>query len=83
MEEVIYKDYETFNVLGEEVILITDKTDYGDNSVVLIKDNSYYLGDEAATLENVLYAWQELNGRDLTVDEIDQITKDNPNSGLI
>lgn len=74
---IMYKDYVTFTVMGQEINLITDETDYGRNTVAEIGDVYHQLGDEFPGIAAAVFAWQEVNGRLLTDNELDQVMKDN------
>jgi hypothetical protein len=77
---IVYKDYVTFQVMGQEINLISDETDYGRNTVAEMSDRYHYLGDEIPNIAAAIFAWQETNGRDLTEEELRQAMIDN---GLI
>lgn len=74
---IVYKDYTTFTVLGEEIGLISSETAYGRSTVAEIDDQFYYLDGELPTVASAIMAWQELNNRDLTNEEIIQVMEDN------
>lgn len=69
---IVYKNYISFVVLGQEVNLISDDTDYGRNTIAEILDNYYYLGDEYPNIATAIITWQEINNRELTIDEMQQ-----------
>lgn len=73
----VYTDYQVFKILGEEVNIISDETAYGRNTVVEMKKVFHYMGDEFPGVAAAIYAWQEVNGRDLTNEELHQILEDN------
>lgn len=73
---IVYKDYVSFNILGQEINLISDETDYGRNTVAEINNSYHYLGDELPSIVGAVVAWQEVNGRDLTDEEMNQVMKD-------
>ena len=72
-----YKDYVVFKVLGEEINLISSETAYGRSTVAEINDQFYYLDDELPAIASAIFAWQEVNNRELTVEELHQIMEDN------
>lgn len=74
---IVYKDYVTFVILGEEINLISDETDYGRNTVAEIDGGFHYLGDEPANVASAVFAWQEVYGRDLSPEELRQVMVDN------
>jgi hypothetical protein len=74
---IVYKDYVTFIILGEEINLISDETDYGRNTVAEINGGFHYLGDEPTNVASAVFAWQEVYGRDLSPEELRQVMVDN------
>lgn len=72
-----YKDCVTFTVLGTKIVLISDETSHGRNTVAEINNQLYYLGDELPNIYSAVITWQEVNKRDLTQQELDQIMDDN------
>jgi hypothetical protein len=73
----VYKDYISFDIMGDKVSIISDETSHGRNTVAEIDGNYHYLGDEFHGIAAAIFAWQEVNGTDLTVDELHQIMLDN------
>jgi CO dehydrogenase/acetyl-CoA synthase alpha subunit len=73
----MYKDYVVFNVLGQEIALISDETSYGRNTVAEINGHYHYLDNELTTVSSAVFAWQEVNKRDLTSEELHQVLVDN------
>lgn len=67
----------TFKVLGEELTVISDETAYGRNTVVEIKNRFHYMADEPPNVATAIFAWQEVNGRELTSEELRQVMEDN------
>lgn len=74
---LVYKDHITFTIMEKEINLISDETVYGRNTVAEIDDQYYYLNDEFPSIATAIFAWQEVNGRDLTSDELHQVMIDN------
>ena len=75
---IVYKDYHsTFIILGQEINLISDETDYGRNTVAEISDIYHHLGNEYPSIASAILAWQEVNGRELTSEELHQTLVDN------
>lgn len=74
---LVYKDYQSFDILGEEVIIISDETCYGRNTVAEIKDQYHFLGNEYPTISSAIFAWQEFYNLDLNDEELRQIMEDN------
>ncbi len=73
----VYKDLVSFVVLGDTISLISDETSHGRNTVAEINDHYHYLGDEFPSIATAIFAWQEVNGRDLTNEELRQVMVDN------
>jgi hypothetical protein len=71
------KSYMKFKVMGEDLAIISDETAYGKNTVVEIKNRYYYMGDEPSNVATAIFAWQEVNGRELTSEELRQVMVDN------
>lgn len=74
---IVYKNYQVVNILGEEVNVISDETAYGRSTIVEIGKNFHYMGEEFPGVAAAIYAWQEVNDRDLTNEELQQIMEDN------
>jgi len=74
---LVYKDYLVFKILGEEINIISDETSYGRSTVVEINKVYHHMGNEFPGVAAAIYAWQEVNGRDLTNEELHQILEDN------
>lgn len=73
----MYKNYLSFIVMGDQINIISDETSYGRNTVAEINGDYHYRGDELPGIASALHAWQEVNGRDLTNEELHQIMLDN------
>lgn len=74
---IVYNNYQVFRILDEEVNIISDDTAYGRNTVVEINKVFHYMGDEFPGVAAAIYAWQEVNGRDLSNEELHRILEDN------
>ena len=74
---IVYKDYLTFDVMGKTINLISNETAYGRNTVVEIDSHYYYMDNEPSNVATAIFAWQEVNGRDLTGEELRQVMIDN------
>lgn len=74
---IMYQDYITFTVMGEEIHLISEELDYGRNTVAEIDERFHHMGNEYPTISAAIFAWQEVNGRDLTNEELKQVMRDN------
>ncbi|CAB4196799.1 hypothetical protein UFOVP1290_319 [uncultured Caudovirales phage] len=74
---ILYKDYVSFVVLGQEINLISNETEYGRSTVAEIASSFHYLGNEAPDINLAIWAWEEMHCRLLTNDELDQTLIDN------
>lgn len=75
--EILYKDYMTFNILGEELNIISDETDYGLNTVGELSGTYYYLGNQPPILASAIIVWEILHDKLLSDEELTQIIKEN------
>lgn len=73
----MYKDDAVFNIFGQEIVLISDETCYGRNTVAEINKQLHYLGDELPSIATAIFIWQELNNKELNSDELHQVMIDN------
>ncbi len=74
---LVRKDYVTFTVMGQEINLISDTTAHGLSTVAEIDNHFYHLGNELPVISSAIFAWQEVNDRDLTNEELRQVMVDN------
>lgn len=74
---LVYKDCNTFKVLGKEINLYSEDMEYGRNTVAEMDDFFHYLGNETPNVAAAIFAWQEVYGRDLTNEELRQVLIDN------
>ncbi len=74
---IVYKDYVVFTILGEEIILYSDETSYGRNTIAEINGNLHYMDSESPTVSTAIYAWQEFYNKDLTNEELHQVMIEN------
>jgi hypothetical protein len=74
---LVYKDYLTFTLMGKEINLIYSETAYGLSTVVEIDNHYHYMDNEPPNVATAIFAWQEVNGRDLTNEELRQVMVDN------
>ncbi len=74
---LVYKNCVAFVVMGDLINLISDETSYGRNTVAELNDRYHYLGNEFPSVAAAILAWQEINGRDLTNEELHQVMVDN------
>lgn len=80
--DILYKDYVTYNILGDELNLFSYETEYGRSTVAELGDRYYYLGDEPANLESALFIWQDMQGKILSLEEFEEVTNNNPEINL-
>jgi hypothetical protein len=71
------KNYLEYNILNNEVFIVSDETDYGRNTIAILPTQYYYLGDEAPNLFTAIFAYQESANYELTQDELTQVMTDN------
>lgn len=74
---IVYKDYIVFNVMGQEINLISDEIYCGRNTVIEVNDQYHYVGSEPPTIATAIFAWQRLNNQKLTTEELKQVMLDN------
>lgn len=74
---LVRKDYVTFKVMDKEINLYSEDMKYGLSTVAEIDDHFYYLGDELPVIASAILAWQKVNDRDLTNEELRQVMIDN------
>jgi len=72
-----YKDCVVFTIMGKEINLISSETAYGRSTVAEINGQYHYLDQELPTIASAIFAWQEINNRDLTNEELHQVMVDN------
>lgn len=75
--EVVHKDYVSFTIMGEEIPIFSSETAYGLSTVAEINGQFYYLDSELSAITAAVFAWQEVNNKDLTADEIHQVMVEN------
>ena len=74
---IVRRDCVTFKVLGKEVHLYSEVLQQGRNTVAEIGLRLHYMGIETPSIATAIYAWQEVNGRDLTTEEFRQVLLEN------
>jgi len=74
---LVYKDYVTFTMMGKELNVISNETSYGRSTVVEIEGRYQYMDSEPPNVATAIFAWQEVNGRDLTSEELRQVMVEN------
>ena len=74
---LLYRDCTTFKVMDKEIHLYSEDLGYSLNTVAEMGDIIHYLGNETPNIAAAIFAWQEVNGRDLTAEEFRQVLIDN------
>lgn len=74
---IVRRDCVSFMVLGKEVHLYSEELPQGRNTVAEVGLRFHYMGSEIPNVATAIYAWQEVNGRDLTTEEFRQVMLDN------
>jgi hypothetical protein len=75
--EIVFKDYKTFNILNCYINIVSEELNNFTNTLAEIDGQVYYLGEESYTISSAIFAWQEVNKRELTTEELVQVLKDN------
>jgi hypothetical protein len=74
---IVRRDCVSFKVLDKEVHLYSEELPQGRNTVAEIDIRFHYMGSEIPNVATAIYAWQQINGRDLTTEEFRQVMLDN------
>jgi hypothetical protein len=74
---VVRNDGTPFKVMGQEIWLYSEDLGYDRNTVADMGDRIHYMGNEPPNVATAIFAWQEVNGRDLTSEELRQVMIDN------
>jgi hypothetical protein len=75
---IVYKDFTTFDVLGEKINIFSTENEYGLNTVIEFGNGHYFhLGDEPVNIESAVSGWQKFYQMELSKDEITYILNDN------
>jgi hypothetical protein len=74
---IVYRDCTTFKVLDGKIHLYSEELQHGRNTVAEVNGRFHYLGIELPNIAAAIFAWQEVNGRDLTAEELRQVMIDN------
>jgi hypothetical protein len=70
-------DVAKFKICGKTLLLISEEICYGRNTIADFENQLYYLGSDQQTISTAIHAWQTLNNRELTNDELRQTLIDN------
>jgi hypothetical protein len=85
----VYKNYETFDVLGEKINIFSTENEYGLNTVIEFGDAHfgegfyYHIGNKPVNIESALSGWQSFYQTPLSKDEYEFILNDNSLSNII
>jgi hypothetical protein len=71
------KDNEVFTVMGDTINLVPATTESGLLTVAEMNGKYHYLYDEAPSIYAAIFAWQEINDKFLTSEELKQVMLDN------
>ena len=74
---IVCNDCVSFRILGQKINLYSEDLGYCLNTVADMGDHFHYLGNELPNVLAAVFAWQEVNGRDLTNEELRQVMTDN------
>lgn len=69
-----------YHVQGLEIELISDMTAYGYQVIAGIEKTYYHIGDQLVNLQTAIKAWEMLNKRHLTQEEIIEVHIENGQS---
>lgn len=76
---IVYKSYDSFKILNEEINIISSETCYGLITFVEIGKYYHYMGHEPSCLMTAIFACQEFYKKDFSEEELSAILKDNKN----
>lgn len=74
---VVYNNFITFSILGEDINLSSEDTSYGRSTVAELDDNYYYLDDMFPGIEAAIVVWETATNLILSTEQINQVMKDN------
>ena len=74
---IVRNDGIPFKVMGQEIWLYSEDLGYDRNTVADMGNCIHYMGNEPPNVATAIFAWQEVNGRDLTNEELRQVMVDN------
>ena len=75
--EIVRHDCKTFTVLGQVIHLYSEELDSGRSTVAEINGYYHYLDHEYPTVSTAIFAWQDVNRRELTNEELRQVMIEN------
>ena len=71
-----------FLVKGITVNIVSFDTAYGANTVAEIDNKHYYLGHAEPDITAAISAWQHMSGQRLSIEEIDEVIRENSVSDI-
>jgi hypothetical protein len=74
---LLKQDCRTFQVLKLPINLYSEELSHGRNTVAELDGKFYYLGVDPPTLTAAIWAWQEVQGRLLTLEELKEVMIEN------
>lgn len=74
---IVHNDCVSFKIQGQKINLYSEEMGYGLNTVADMGTHFHYLGNESPNILAAVFAWQEVNGRDLTNEELHRAMVDN------
>jgi hypothetical protein len=74
---IVRNDCSSFKVMGQTINLYSENLGRSISTVADMGEYFYYLGNELPNILAAVFAWQEVNGRDLTNEELHQVIIDN------
>lgn len=74
---LMYHNCTTFLILDLIINLYSEKLGDRHNTVAEMEDRVHYLGNELPNITSAIFAWEDLNGRLMTKEELRQVLKDN------
>jgi hypothetical protein len=74
---IVRNDCVSFKVMGQTINLYSEDFGYSLSTVADMGDHFHYLGNEHPNVTAAIFAWQEVNGRDLTNEELRQVLVEN------
>ena len=74
---LVRNDGTLFKVLGQEIWLYSEDLDHDRNTVAEMDGYFHHMGSEPPNVATAIFAWQEVNGRELTSEELRQVMVDN------
>lgn len=74
---IIYHKCSTFQVLDSAIHLYSEELQHGYSTIAEIGDKLFHLGNEVANISTAIFAWEYVNNRLLTQEELRQVLTEN------